>query len=340
MRAAILGTGLIGTSIALGLRQRVEDLHLVGYDRDRGAAEAALRRGAFHEIARDLASAVKGADLVILAVPVLAIQKLLGELEGLLEPDTVITDTGSSKTEIVRTAAAVLGSHAGFVAGHPMAGKTEFGPNAADPDLFEGARWVVVPSINSSERAIQMVTNLAETLGAKPMVMDGAEHDAYVAAVSHLPMMAATALFSMGRASEAWPELSVLAAGGFKDMTRLAGTDPAMAYDLVVTNRENIAHWIDRYVVALQELRRRLLDVEAEDDLYKLMAATEMEYSLYRGGKVGRQEEGDDEPRDIGGSFQDFVAGAWVREKFNEIMKDSEQRLRDQEQEDRTRRKV
>jgi prephenate dehydrogenase len=340
MRAAILGTGLIGTSIALGLRQRVKDIHVVGYDRERAAADAAMKRGALHEVARDLASAVKGADLVILAVPVLAIQKLLGDLDGLLDPDTVITDTGSSKTEIMRTAAKVLGSHVGFVAGHPMAGKTEFGPNAAEAELFEGAQWVIVPSVNASERAITMVTSLAETLGAKPLVMDGAEHDAYVAAISHMPMMAATALFSMGRASEAWPELSRLAAGGFKDMTRLAGTDPAMAYDLAVTNRENIAHWIDRYVMALQELRRRLLDVEAEDDLYKLMAATESEYSQFRNGKVGRTEVGEGEPPDVSASFQDFVAGAWVREKFNEMMKDSEDRLRAQEEKDRSRRKI
>ena len=158
-----------------------------------------------------------------------------------------------------------------------MAGKTEFGPEAAEETLFEGARWVIVPAVEASSEAITIITNIAKTLGATPMVMDAEEHDAYVAAISHLPMMAAMALFSMGRASEAWPELSLLAAGGFRDMTRLAGTDPDMAYDIAMTNKENIAHWIDRYVVALQELRRRLVDVEGEDEFYRLLAATNLD---------------------------------------------------------------
>ncbi len=340
MRVAILGTGLIGSSIGLGLRARVEDVTVVGYDRESHVLQQALRRGALHEAARDLEEAVRDADIVVLAVPVLAIQKLLGEIKDYLRPDAVITDTGSSKTEIMRTAREALGGHQGFVAGHPMAGKTDFGPSAADPNLFDGARWVVAPSVNASAEAIAIVTNMVETLGAKPVVMDAEEHDAYVAGVSHLPMMAAMALFSLGRASEAWPELSTLAAGGFRDMTRLAGTDPAMAYDIAVTNRQNIAHWIDRYVVTLQELRRRLVDAEAEDDLYKLLAATELEYSQFRSGKVGREEGKEKEALDIGGSFQDFVAGAWVREKFNEIMKDSEDRLREMDAEERTRRKI
>ena len=341
MKIAILGTGLIGTSIALGLRQRVEDVTIVGFDRERSSADAALKQGALHSVARDLPSAVRDADIVILAVPVLAIQKLLGELKDHVKPDAIITDTGSSKTEIMRTAREVLGDHQGFVAGHPMAGKTEFGPAAADPDLFVGARWVIAPSVNASPRAIEIVSNLANTLGAKVMVMDSEEHDAYIAAISHLPMMAATALFSMGRASEAWPELSLLAAGGFKDMTRLAGTDAAMAYDLAVTNRENIAHWIDRYIVTLQELRRRLLDIDAEDDLYKLIAATEHEYGLYRNGKVGREEaDANSMPADMGGSFQDFIAGAWVREKFNQVMQDSEDRLKSMDEESRQHRKL
>ncbi|MEX2373801.1 MAG: prephenate dehydrogenase/arogenate dehydrogenase family protein [Dehalococcoidia bacterium] len=339
MRIAILGTGLIGASIGLGLRERMSDLDIVGYDRDSAATSTAQKRGAIQQVARSPEQAVREADLVILAAPVLAIQKLLGEIKDDVRPDAIITDTGSSKTDILRSAQEHLPRHQGFIAGHPMAGKTDFGPTAADGALFEGARWVLSPSVTASEAAIGMVTRMVETLGAKPVLMDAAEHDAYVAAVSHLPMMAATALFSMGRASEAWPELSLLAAGGFKDMTRLAGTDPAMSYDIAVTNRENIAHWIDRYIVTLQELRRRLVDVEAEDDLYKLMAATELEYSRYRSGKVGR-DEGDEQPSDIGGSFQDFVAGAWVREKFTQIMADSEQRLREMDEEERSKRRV
>ncbi|MQC18496.1 MAG: prephenate dehydrogenase/arogenate dehydrogenase family protein, partial [Chloroflexi bacterium] len=300
MRVAILGTGLIGTSIGLGLRNRVPDVQVVGYDRSRNTSEAAKQRGALDEVALSAKDAVRDARLVILAVPILAIRPLMEEIRDALPESAVVTDTGSSKAEVMRWARELLPGHANFVAGHPMAGKTEFGPAAAEETLFEGARWVVVPSVHAGEDAIRIVTNMAEYLGANTMVMDAEEHDAYVAAISHMPMVAATALFSLGRSSEAWPELSLLAAGGFKDMTRLAATDADMAYDIVVTNRENIAHWIDRYVAALVEFRRRLMDMEGEDDLYRVLAATEIDYKEYRDGKVGRVEKG--KPEVEGGS--------------------------------------
>lgn len=339
MRIAILGTGLIGTSIGLGLRNRVEDSHVIGYDRSRLASEEALRRGALDEVALSAVDAVKDARFVVLAVPILAIRPLLEEIKDALPADAVVTDTGSSKAEVMRWAREILPGHEGFVASHPMAGKTEFGPGAAEEALFEDARWVIIPSVEASEEAIFIVTNLAERLGARPMVMDAEEHDAYVAAISHLPMVAATTLFSLGRSSEAWPELSMLAAGGFKDMTRLAATDPDMAYDIAVTNRENIAHWIDRYVLALLEFRRRLLDKESQDDLYRLLSATELDYAEYRGGKVGREERGKAEI-DTSGGFTDFLAGAWLKERFNQAMKDTEERVREREAEQRSRRRV
>lgn len=339
MRIAILGTGLIGASIGMGLRERAADVHVVGYDRNRDRSETARKMGAIDEIANSATQAVQDAAVVILAVPILAIRPLLEEIKDALSHDAVITDTGSSKAEVVRWAREILGGHAGFVAGHPMAGKTEFGPSAAESTLFEDARWVIVPTVEASEDAIRIVTNMAEALGARPMVMDAEEHDAYVAAVSHMPMVAATTLFSLGRSSSAWPELSLLAAGGFKDMTRLAGTDPDMAYDIVVTNRDNIAHWIDRYIDALGEFRRRLMDIESEDDLYRLLSAAEFDYLAYRNGKVGREVDGQPPVPDTGGMI-DFLAGGWLRERFEQAMNYSEERGRKADEEARSRRRV
>ncbi len=340
MRVAILGTGLIGASIGLGLRERVKGVYVVGYDRSRQALDTARKRKAVDEVVWSAPEAVRDADVVVLAVPVLAIKPLLEEIKDSVPPDAVITDTGSSKAEIMRWAREILPGHAGVVAGHPMAGKTEFGPSAAEETLFEGARWVIVPSVDASSEAITVITNIATTLGATPMIMDAEEHDAYVAAISHLPMMAAMALFSMGRASEAWPELSLLAAGGFRDMTRLAGTDPDMAYDIAMTNRDNIAHWIDRYVVALQELRRRLVDVEGEEDFYRLLAATNLDHSEYKYGKVGREEKPTGGEGLEAAGLSDYLAGAWIRDKFNEVMRASEDRLREMDEEERMRRRI
>ncbi|MGE3960941.1 MAG: prephenate dehydrogenase [Dehalococcoidia bacterium] len=339
MRVAILGTGLIGASIGLGLRDRVKGIYVVGYDRNRQALDTARKRKAIDEAIFSAPEAVREADVVVLAVPILAVKPLLEEIKDHLKPDAVVTDTGSSKAEVMRWTREILPGHAGVVAGHPMAGKTEFGPEAAEETLFEGARWVIVPAVEASPEAITIVTNIASTLGATPMIMDAEEHDAYVAAISHLPMMAAMALFSMGRASEAWPELSLLAAGGFRDMTRLAGTDPDMAYDIAMTNRDNIAHWIDRYVVALQELRRRLVDVEGEDDFFRLLSATNLDHAEYKYGKVGREEKSHGERVEAAG-LSDYLAGGWIRDKFNEVMKASEDRLREMDEEERKRRRI
>lgn len=341
-RVAILGTGLIGTSIALALRERGKsDVEVVGYDKYLDVARKAQQRGALHQVAHTPAEAIRGADLVILAVPPLAIEKLMEEIAPALGPDTVVTDTGSTKAEVLRWAAATLPHPEHFVGGHPMAGKTTFGPDAAEAGLFDGARYVVVPAVNSSERAVTTVVNLAETVGAKPMYMDAAEHDAYAAAISHMPMMAAVALFSMERASEAWPELSAMAAGGFRDMTRLSGTDPAMAFDIAVTNRQNISHWLERFASTLLDLRDRINDVDNEGDLYKLLAATEFEHTGFRNGIVGREEKVGANLSEVGAfSFSDFLAGGWVSEKLREVTKDSESRLKALEEHDRNRRNV
>lgn len=340
-RVAILGTGLIGTSIALAVRARGNpDVVVVGHDKFVDVARKAQQRGALHEVAPTAQEAVRGAGLVILAAPLLAIEKLMEEVGPALAADTVVTDTGSTKAEVLRWAAR-LPHPENFVGSHPMAGKTDFGPDAADAALFDAARWVVVPSVASSERAVNTVLNLVETVGAKPMFMDAAEHDAYAAAVSHMPMMAAVALFSMERASEAWPELSAMAAGGFRDMTRLSGTDPAMAFDIAVTNRENISHWLERFASTLLDLRDRINDVDNEGNLYKILAATEFEHTGFRNGLVGRTEKVSANLDEVGAfSFGDFLAGGWVGEKLRQVMKDSEDRLRTIEEHDRTRRNV
>ncbi len=332
----ILGTGLIGSSIGLRLKQESE-FEVVGFDRYSDIAKRALQVGAIDRVEPSVRQAVRDADMIILAAPVLGIRVLLEELAGQVGPNTVITDTGSTKAEVMKWAQQYLPNHRGWVGGHPMAGKTQVGPASADAALFEGARWVIVPAVQSAPHAIESVQNLVATMGATPMLMDADEHDAYAAAVSHMPMLAAMAMFSMERASEAWPELSLLAAGGFKDMTRLSETDAGMAFDIAMTNRDHMVHWLNRYIGALMEIRDRLDDLEGEEDFFKLLAATEFEYSVYRLGKVGR-EEGKSELDSAEFTIQDFLAGTWVRERINQMTKDSDDRLREQQTAERRRR--
>jgi prephenate dehydrogenase len=342
LRVAILGTGLIGSSIGLRLRKDAakSKIEVVGYDRYPDVAQSARKLGAIDTVMHTPQHAVEGADLVILATPLLAIRKMMEEIADAVSPNAVITDTGSTKTEVLRWADELFPTHEGFVGGHPMAGKTITGPEAAEATLFDNARWIVVPNTRASERAINAVLWLAETLGAKSMFMDASEHDAYDAAISHMPMLAATAMFSMERASDAWPELSLLAAGGFRDTTRLAGTDPAMAFDIAVTNREHTIHWLNRYIGALIDLRERVAAPEHEEALFRQMAEASFEYSAFINGKVGREEPTENAGAAAAFSFQDFLAGGWMKEKLAEVTGDGDNRLAEIERQKRMRREV
>lgn len=294
-RVAILGTGLIGTSIGLRLHShgRTKDLTVVGWDRNRDNAREARDLGAIGETAESVEEAVHGAWLVVLSAPVLALRTLLEEIgeaakAGHVAQNAVITDTGSTKSEVLRWAAESLPGTVSFVGGHPMAGRTASGPAAADGALFDGARWVLVPSPSATGGAIDTVTSLLHTMGAEPMFMDAAEHDAYVAAVSHLPLASAVALFTLVRGSEAWPEMSMLASSGFLGATRLAESDTSMAYDILVTNREQVAHWIGRYGAALADFRDRLLDGEEGEALFRELGEANLDYARLATGEVGR----------------------------------------------------
>ena len=289
---AIIGTGLMGTSIALGLRRDLAaaELTIIGSDIERAYAQAAQARGCFTRVVGDPRAAVADASLIVLAVPVLAIRTVLEELAPVISPGAVVTDTGSTKSQVMRWAAEFLPPTVHFVGSHPMAGKTEFGPAAAEAGLFQGARWVVVPSRTAAPAAIETVRGLALTLGAQPLFMDAEEHDSYVAAISHVPMVAAQALFKLARSSEAWPELSLLAAGGFRDATRLTGTDDQMALDILRTNRAPVLHWLDRYRTELLKLRDLIAETAREDDLRQFLVEVELDYAAFSAGVVGRRE--------------------------------------------------
>ena len=343
MRVAILGTGLIGSSIGLRLR-RISSaklpIEVVGYDRAGTVAREALKLGAFDALSETPAEAAEGADLVILATPLLAIRKMLEEIAPVVSDDAIIIDTGSTKAAVQRWADELLPEHEGFVGGHPMAGKTQTGPEAADADLFEGARWVVVPTVRSSERAINSVLWFAEAIGARSMFMDAEEHDAYTAAISHMPMLAAAAMFDMERLSDAWPELSTLAAGGFRDTTRLTATDPAMAFDIAVTNRDHIVHWLNRYIGALIDMRELVQDADDEEALFRRIAEASFEYNAFLDGKIGRPDGNTKVDSSSISTFQDFLTGEWMREKMAEVTRAREARDDEDARESRLRRNV
>ena len=336
-RVAIIGTGLIGASIGLRLRAdpSIPDLEVAGYDRESDHPKRAQRMGALDVVARSARDAVSEASLVILSTPVLSLRRAMEDIAPALLEGAVVTDTGSTKADVMSWAERELPRIASFVGGHPMAGKTESGPDAADAALFQDARWVIIPGPRAPESAVKTVRGMVETMGATEMFMDAEEHDAYAAAISHLPMMAASAMFTLAHESEAWPELSMMAASGFKNATRLLDTEPDISFDIVATNRTQIVHWIERYREALLDLQERILDEDGEEELFRFMAQANWDYTTFTSGPVGRTEVDDKAGVLPQMDFTGLMLGEAAAQKLRDITARGEKRLSDIERERR-----
>jgi prephenate dehydrogenase len=221
-------------------------------------ASEAKRMGAIDRYVDSLEEAFENTGLVILAVPVQAAKQLLQDGGKYFTPGAVVTDTCSTKTDILRWASEFLPENVHFVGGHPMAGKERSGPEAASIDLFKDATWAVTPSPRANEKAVGVILGLIEMLGAIPLYIDPAEHDTYAAAVSHLPILLSVGLFRMARDSQGWEDASLLSGPAFRDLTRLASGDPTMSRDIMATTREAVLHWLGRFQQELDTIRKAL----------------------------------------------------------------------------------
>lgn len=254
MRIAIIGTGLIGGSIGLALRERSPESRVVAFDVDPARADEAVERGAATERAGDITEAVHEADLVVLAVPVGAAIEVLTALAG-ASGAPVVTDVGSTKLRVVVEGDRLFGSPSRFVGGHPMAGSEDSGIASARPDLFEGAWWILTPSESTDERAYETVRRFVATLGARPTSLPADRHDELVATLSHLPQLVATSL--VVAATEAAGEgesLLSLAGPAFRDATRVAASDPALWLDILGENRDAVERSTRHFVSILETL--------------------------------------------------------------------------------------
>lgn len=259
-RVAILGLGLMGGSLGMALRESHLAATVAGYDANVDTAARAVAVGTVDAAATSPDKAVAGADLVVLAAPILALRELLAEIAPALSPSAVVTDLGSTKRQVVNWAQELLPDPSRFVGGHPMAGREQPGIDAATPDLFSGAVWCLTPSPITAADVTMRVSELARGVNASPLTLDAATHDDLVAGASHLPLLAAAALVRVAAADAGWAQLAALAAGGFRDTTRVASGDARMARDICLTNREAILSWLDRYIAELGVIRRLVAD--------------------------------------------------------------------------------
>jgi prephenate dehydrogenase len=252
-RLALVGTGLIGGSIGLALGKAGYDV--VGFDRDAERAGAALAAGAVGSVASSLADAVHGADLTVIAVPVGQVAEMV--IAALDAGASLVTDVGSVKAPVVTEvehARPELAEH--FVGGHPMAGSEQEGLAGADADLFVGATWVLTPTGRTDPQAFASVRAVVASLGAEAIAVAPELHDTLVAVVSHVPQLAASTLMNV--ASARGDEHSILlrlAAGGFRDMTRIASSHPAIWPDICLANRDAIVSALDGYLDELTRVR-------------------------------------------------------------------------------------
>ena len=261
MRLAIIGLGLIGGSIGLALKQvNWRQAEIVGYARRREAGSLALKLGAVDKIESNLRETVKGADIVIIATPILTVKDIFSQIAPDLSGDSIVTDTASTKLQVMRWAEELLPPGIDFVGGHPMAGKEISGISAATADLFRNCTYCLTPAPRARSAAVRTVKEMVKKLGAIPLTIGAQEHDRLVAGVSHLPLLLSVALVSATTKNSSWKKMSCIAASGYRDLTRLASGNPEVNAHICLSNQAAIVSWIDVFSEELQRLRKLVAD--------------------------------------------------------------------------------
>lgn len=276
----IIGVGLIGGSLALSLKRVLPDLQVVGYGRNRANLDWAKAHGVINEIAAQL-SALGQCDLIVIATPLGAMEAVIDELAPHVSAHSLITDVGSAKSAVVEQIRRVAAKHPEadlldrFVPGHPIAGREQSGAAAAQADLFDAHRVILTPLHENTDAAVKQVADIWQLAGATVQNMTPDHHDEVLAATSHLPHLLAYQLVSSLAAMEDKREIFAYAAGGFRDFTRIAASDPVMWRDICLQNRDAILPVLDRYMTDLKTMRDTLATANSGERLQVLFEAAQ-----------------------------------------------------------------
>ena len=261
--ACIIGLGALGGSVAAALRMYATDTRIIGVSREQTLAEARAKK-LIHEgyDYADIPAAVSGADLIVMCTPVAVILEQLPQVAAAAPDHALITDVGSTKRQIVETAAASLaGRKTRFLGGHPMAGSEQRGVQVSNPVMFRDRPWILVEGGDSDPALTDAFQRLVESFGARPVRLSAEDHDRLVAAISHLPQLVAVGLMDLaGTLAEDAPALRAITGRGFTDMTRIAGSPFDVWRDICATNRDNITAQIDQLIALLTDMRNQVGD--------------------------------------------------------------------------------
>jgi len=264
-KLAVIGLGLIGGSLARALREAGQVEHVVGCGRSAENLQRGLELGVIDSFTHDVAEAVVDADMIFVAVPLGAMRDVFAQMNGRLASHAVITDGGSAKGSVITDFNAVCAQHAKqFVPGHPIAGTENNGVEASFAQLYNDRRVIITPTSNSSSQAIMRVTDMWQACGAEVVNMDVQHHDEVLAATSHLPHMLAFGLVDVLARMDEHDDIFRYAAGGFRDFTRIASSNPVMWRDICLANKDALSKMIVGFADELNMLAKAVEEGDAE----------------------------------------------------------------------------
>ena len=261
----IIGTGLIGGSLALALKRSGFCQRIVGAGRTESTLKKALELGVVDHYETDFSLAVKDADIVVVAVPLSAMKNVFQQIAPGLSSTAVVTDAGSAKQTVIKDAEAVFGETCNrFVAGHPISGTEKSGVTAAFAELYENRKVILTPTKNTDATAAKSVAEMWQAAGAEVESMSAEHHDMVLAGTSHLPHILAFGLVDCLNSLDDVDEVFRFAAGGFRDFTRIASSDPVMWRDICLSNREDILNMMKKYEGQLQMITSALQNSDGD----------------------------------------------------------------------------
>lgn len=267
-KCGFIGLGLIGGSLAKAIRKSLPDAHITAYDINGSSLELAKADGTVQTVCNEIGAEFNDCDFIFLCAPVSHNDENLNKLKENLSEHTILTDVGSVKKRIHQTIEA-FGLNKQFIGGHPMTGSERFGYPNSKSSLFENAYYILTPTQEVSEEKIAAYRDLVVKIGAIPLILQSEQHDYVTAAVSHLPHVIAASLVNLVEASDSGEGLmKMIAAGGFKDITRIASSSPTMWQQICLSNKENISALLERYIQSLNEFKG-ILDSKNSEEIYR-----------------------------------------------------------------------
>jgi prephenate dehydrogenase len=282
-RLAIIGVGLIGSSLALGLKQAKAVGHVVGCGRNQTNLQKGIELGVIDSYCNSVAEAVKGADVVVVSVPLGTMQNIFEQMSSVLTSDTIVTDVGSTKGSVIEAARAGLGRCLPqFVPGHPIAGSEKSGVEAGIAELYQNRKVILTPLKENSQSSIDKISDMWQQCGANIEYLSVIQHDKVLAATSHLPHLLAFSMVTYLSGLNDHEEIFKYAAGGFRDFTRIASSDSVMWRDVCLANGDALIELIDGYKNELDEVAEAIKQKDA-DKLLQLFGKAKLERDILVG---------------------------------------------------------